>query len=189
MLLNNYTGQLLIAQPKCKSNFFSKGVILIVRHDARGGWGVMINKRINSDKTCLADVMNHISIENLSGIDAPLYIGGPLEKGKICIIHSSDWSSSSTHVINKDISITTDISVLVALSGGYGPEKFRAVCGFSSWGPGQLEGEQSGEEPWEPYHSWLDIPATLENVFDINYEDQWLHTVSQAVNHEVNEWF
>jgi putative transcriptional regulator len=189
MLLDNYKGRLLIAQPKCNSSFFQESVVLIVKHNSSGAWGVMLNKEIPDKDCCLADILNHVGMANLTNANAPLYIGGPLERSRVCILHTSDWKSSGTTVVTDDISVTTDISILAALSAGTGPSRYRAICGISSWAPGQLEGEMRGEEPWTDQHKWLDAPATANNVFDVNNEEQWHHAIGQAVYLEVKEWF
>lgn len=186
---NNYRGQILVSQPKCDSLFFKDSCILIARHSPQGAWGVAINKPITSVECDLKDILQHIGIENPMNINSNLYAGGPVERSRVCLIHSSDWSSNSTLEITKEVSITTDLSVLTALVQGQGPSKFKACCGLSVWGPGQLEGEMSGKEPWTPKHRWLLAPATENNVFDIADNDIWMSTLTEAVNLEVKEWF
>lgn len=185
----NYQGKLLIAQPKCESAFFKESVILVVKHSNNGAWGVMLNKPI-PDKSCdLADIYNHIGMDNPTGVTAPLYVGGPVERSRVCIIHSTDWASSSTIKVTEDVAVTTDISVLAAISIGQGPEKFRACCGISSWAMGQLEGEMSGREPWNHLHKWLDTKADAETVFDLEHTEQWSQLIVRAVRLEVGHWF
>jgi putative transcriptional regulator len=128
-------------------------------------------------------------MENPMNINAPLYAGGPVEKTRVCLVHSNDWSSASTIEITKDVSITTDISVLAALVQGQGPSKFKIFCGISTWVTGQLEGEMKGVEPWLPQHRWLTAPADEHNVFDIDDQELWPALLAQAVTLEVKEWF
>jgi|LauGreDrversion4_2_1035121.scaffolds.fasta_scaffold22182_2 putative transcriptional regulator len=189
MLLENYKGRLLIAQPKNKGNIFEEGVVLMVNHTQRGSWGLMINRPIQDKDFCLADILEHVGMENSNYINAPLYVGGPVEKQRVCIVHSNDWASSTTVEITPTISVTTDISILAALCDTHGPEKYRVVCGVSAWAPGQLEGEMKGEEPWTTQHQWLTLPATDEFVFDLEPEAQWAHCLAGAVHLEVKEWF
>lgn len=189
MLLDSYKGSVLIAQPKSQSNFFEEGAIIMVKNDRAGSWGVMFNKQISQRECSLADIIQHVGMENINHVDAPLYIGGPVEKGRVSVIHSSDWQGHSTREITSEISITTDISILAALANNEGPEKFRAVCGLCVWQPDQLEGEMSGEAPWTPEHRWLIAPARMDNIFDVDPHYQWNHLVIEAVDLEVKEWF
>ena len=189
MLLDSYRGQLLVAQPKCVSSFFKETVVLVVRHGPQGAWGVIVNQQIPDRDCCLADILKHVGMSNDFGIDAPLYVGGPLERNRVAIVHSSDWASASTLEITEDLSVTTDLSILAALAGGQGPANFRACCGISSWAPGQLEGEMRGEEPWSQSHRWLNVPATHDKIFNVPHELQWQTNLAEAITQDVKEWF
>ena len=189
MVLDSYQGNILVSQPKNEDKFFKDSCVLIIRHDHRGAWGVTVNKPLSLLNCDLSDILDHVGLENTMGINAPVYAGGPVEKSRICILHSKDWSSASTLEITKDISITYDLSILAALVGGHGPSKFKVCCGVSAWGPSQLEGEMSGQEPWTPRHMWLVTPATEENIFDVDHDALWSISLTEAVNLEVKEWF
>lgn len=189
MLLENYKGRLLISQPRNKSNFFEESVVLICNHSPRGSWGITINKLIKDDSFSLADILEHVGMENSNYINAPVYAGGPVERQRVCIVHTSDWASASTIEVTPEISVTTDISILASLVRGHGPEVFRVISGISAWAPGQLEGEMKGEEPWKQEHRWLTCPATMQNVFEFDWQSQWAHCLAEAVNLEVKEWF
>lgn len=189
MLLDNYQGRLLIAPPKLQSGFFEKGVVLMVKHSDKGAWGVLLNRPIASSKCDLADIFDHVGMDNSYGVNAPLYVGGPVSRSRVCIIHSNDWCSASTIEITPELSLTTDISVLSALASFAGPSKFKVYTGVSAWSAGQLEGEMLGEAPWTPVHSWLSCPASENIVLDMDGEDQWTYSLAAAVTQEVKELF
>ncbi len=189
MLLDNYQGRIIIAQPKCDSHFFKESCVLVARHTAKGAWGVALNKPAVSLNCDLKDVFEHIGIENTMNVNAPLYLGGPVHTNQVCLVHSNDWASNSTVEITNDISITMDISVLTALVAGQGPSKFKAFCGVSGWGPSQLEGEMKGEAPWTMKNRWLTVAATEDKVFDLDDREAWSTLLSEAVSLEVKEIF
>ena len=189
MLQDNYQGRLLIAQPRCRSEIFEKGVILMAKHSANGAWGVLLNKQLPHPECSLSEIIEHVGMDNPTFIDAPIFLGGPVERGRICIVHSDDWKGPSTQDVADGLCITTDISVLSALAMRDGPAQFRVFSGLSVWAGGQLDGEMRGQEPWTPAHSWLSIPADIETVFQFDQEDQWHQSLSLAVNLEVKEWF
>lgn len=161
----------------------------MIKHNSSGAWGVMINQIIPDQDCCLADILNHIGMDNPFHVNAPLYVGGPIERNRVCIVHSGDWIGNSSIQLTPDLYITTDISILAAIALRQGPEYYRTLCGVSSWAPGQLEGEMSGCEPWTSEHRWLTAPASISNVFEIEPKDLWVHTLAQAVQLEVKEWF
>jgi putative transcriptional regulator len=189
MLLDNYQGRLLISQPRCRSEIFSQGVVLIVKHSSNGAWGIMLNKPVDPEVCSMADIIEHVGMDNLNGVDAPVHVGGPVERGRVCVLHSTDWSSASTQSVCDRVSVTTDISVLTAIAALEGPAQYRIFSGLSVWGAGQLDGEMRGKEPWTPLHQWLSIPADIDTIFQFDTDDQWQHALALAVDQEVNELF
>jgi putative transcriptional regulator len=189
MLLDNYQGKLLVSQPKSLGGFFDEGVVLIVKHSAKGAWGLMVNKVITSSDACLADIFHQVGMENINHVNAPLYSGGPLERQRVCVLHSADWTSDTTQEVAPGLCITTDLSILSAIAANQGPEKYRVTCGVSVWGAGQLEGEMKGEPPWTQQHRWMTVPAKPYNVFELELQGQWQQCLAQAITLEVRELF
>jgi putative transcriptional regulator len=188
MTTENYTGQLIVAQPKCISNFFSKSTILVAVHAHNGAWGVITNRVFNRMESGLSVIMNQIGIEYDGVGDHPLYVGGPLDTNRINVIHSLDWAGPSTVTVTDHIGITSDLSVLAAIAGHRGPEYFRACVGICRWEEGQLEGEMRGLPPWLPEHRWLHAPATMSNVFDFTEQFQWQNAIVDAAKETTKEW-
>jgi putative transcriptional regulator len=185
----NYQGMVLVSQPNTNNVFFKDTCVVIARHSEIGAWGVAINKPISATDYDLRDVFTYLKIQNPMGINSMLYAGGPVERNKICLIHTSDWSAESTLKVTEDISITPDSSILSALACGQGPAKFKVCCGLCVWRAGQLEGEMKGAYPWTPAHRWLSAPASIQGTFDVNDNHIWLNSLKAAVDIEVKEWF
>ena len=179
------TGQLLVSQPRNRDGHFARTSILIAQHSLSGAWGVVVNR--------VAKTINMQNIMAAAGIEyggeEPIYVGGPVEPTRVHVVHSLDWSSSSTMKITDDIGITGDVSILAAISSGQGPQLYRAGIGLAVWSAGQLEGEQSGVEPWTPAHQWLVTPATIELCLTGGGEEQWQRAINQCVNQKISELF
>jgi putative transcriptional regulator len=186
---NNYQGNLIIAQPRCLSNFFAKSTVLIGEHAHNGAWGVITNRVFSKLESGLGTIMQQTGIEVSSMMeDHPLYVGGPLQTNQINVVHTLDWQSQSTRKITDQIGITSDLSVLVAIAGNQGPEQFRACVGICRWGEGQLEGEMAGLPPWLPEHRWLTAPATVENIFGYIEVYQWQNAIMDAAKETTKAW-
>ena len=188
-----HQGQILIAQPKCVTNFFARSTILVIAHTNQGAWGVITNRVFNKLESGLEVVMNQAGIEYSADQPEPLYVGGPVETNRIHVIHSMDWFSSGTQIVRGDylcgIGVTSDLSILAAIANNQGPEHYRVAIGMCAWGPGQLEGEMAGIPPWLPEHRWLSVPATIENVFEFEESFQWQNAISEAASDATKEWF
>ena len=185
----NYQGKFLISQPKCESKFFEESVVLIADDSVQGAWGIIINKLVPDPDSDLADVIKHVGMDNPYNINGPLYMGGPVERNRVCILHTNDWSSENTVQVTPDLYITTDISILAAIAGGQGPKDYKVFCGLSSWAPEQLKGEMQGIPPWTQKHRWLTVDAASEAVFNLDHTEQWGILIMRAVELEVKEWF
>jgi putative transcriptional regulator len=117
-----------------------------------------------------------------------IYIGGPVDTHRVFVLHSLDWRASTTMKVNEDIGISNDISVLAAIADGVGPALYRACVGHCGWAPGQLDGEVAGEMPWQHNTRWLNTPATIESVFNLNEEDQWQQGIELVAQNKIATW-
>lgn len=184
----NFQGHLLIAQPRCVSNFFSRSTVLIARHSQDGAWGVIVNRVFSRLESGLTRVCAGMGVELDPDLDQPIWVGGPVETNRIHVVHTMDWHSQSTLAITADLGITSDLSVITAIAGREGPQQFRVCIGMCGWSAGQLEGEMSGMPPWLPEHRWLWAPATEHNVFDFSEVSQWQHGIMTAASITTSQW-
>ena len=181
----NLSGKIIVAQPAFYSGHFSKSVVLVAQHGTGGSWGVVLNR--------LARTVNMKEVMKAAGVeyhrDEAIYIGGPVEPTRVQIVHSLDWSSSSTMEINDEIGITGDLSVLAAISTGEGPDYYRAGIGLVVWSAGQLDGEMSGKAPWKPEQRWLTTDATVDLCFNTLGEEQWHNAIGYCIEKRVSNFF
>lgn len=179
----NYIGQLLAANPSNpQNNQLNKGVILITGQIYSTIIGLQINNVIPS--LSINDV-----IENLGfWIDGeyPVYYGGNLGTNKLHIVHSSDWSGMTTRAVTNSISVTSDISILAALSENEGPKLWRACAGHWSWNQYLLE-QQLSIDPDQEY-KWEICPATIKFVFYHQEQQQWEKVMTNAAQQAVSDW-
>jgi putative transcriptional regulator len=153
----SHRGQLLIASRGLRDPNFHQSVVLIVRHDAEGALGVVLNRPL--DVTVAAACGDALAAA--SSVDAPLHLGGPCE-GPLVVLHA-DAGGGGDEVIS-GIHFTADQEEIESLMwGNKSPVKY--IAGYSGWAPNQLETEiESG--------AWLLVPATQEQIFG-NAKNQW----------------
>jgi putative transcriptional regulator len=178
-------GQILVSQPKNSDGHFAKSIVLIAQHSISGAWGVVVNRpalRVNMQAIMLAAGIEY------SGNEV-IYVGGPVEPTRVHVVHSMDWFSGSTLKITDEIGITGDVSVLAAISQGQGPKLYRAGVGLAVWSAGQLEGEQSGLEPWTASHKWLTTNASIDLCLTGAGEEQWQRCIDHCVSQRVSSLF
>jgi putative transcriptional regulator len=167
-------GQMLIAMPVMEDERFQRSVIYMCAHSSEGAMGIIVNRPAGSiDFPGL--LLQLKIIEKGARITLPegaeemkVLQGGPVEKGRGFVLHSSDFFiKDSTLPIDDDISLTATLDILKAIATGAGPKRAILALGYAGWGPGQLENELQ-------HNGWLHCPADPDLVFgrdvDAKYE-------------------
>ena len=159
------TGQLLVATPEIRDWRFQETVILIVRHDAEGALGIVINKPIGNPP--LAQLLDSIG-QDSDGITGRvrLFYGGPLHPEIGFILHSADYHGAHSVGIDNRLAMTNSADILRDIAQGRGPAKQLVAFGHAGWGPGQLDDEMA-------HGVWYTAPADPAMVFDEDRDGLW----------------
>lgn len=186
MIEQDFKGMLLASHPKRLDSKLAEGVILIIDYSSRGSIGLQINKPI-LNSVGLEGIMENMGM----GLTcpAPLYEGGSISTNRINLIHSLDWASATTKKITDKIGVTSDISVLSALSLNQGPEYFRACVGCVLWEPNQLDIEIQGMPDIPIGNTWSYMPSNLEIVFEEDGPIQWHQVITESSKLRIASWF
>ncbi len=158
-------GQLLVASPEMNDPRFVETVIYMIRHDAEGAMGLVLNRVLG--KGPIASLLEGLGIE--SEIDAgeiKVHYGGPVQLEMGSVLHSIDYVNEGTLVVNGAVGFTTNVEVLRDIAAGAGPARALFVFGYAGWAPGQLEAEMAANH-------WFTIPADQRLVFDEEVESKW----------------
>ena len=159
------TGQILVARPEMNDPRFSRTVIYMLRHDASGALGLIVN--VPFKEIPIALLMDRLGLDH-EGVTGSIrmHYGGPVEPGRVFILHTADYRAEGTQVIADGIALTGAPEILRAIGAGAGPRRALLVLSYSGWGPGQLEREiQAG--------GWVAVPADAALVFDDDYDRKW----------------
>ena len=185
--IDNYKGYLIAAHPKRNDSILRKGVILVIDQDNSGSVGLQINKPMENN-TNLATIMQGLGLSYNE--DTPVYFGGVENTNRIIVVHTSDWMSSGSTAITRDLAISNDMSVLVAIASGKGPSSFRAIAGYTRWLPGHLENQIDCDPPYNDISlGWNLIKANADLIFLTNGSDQWHHVINESVKIQVENLF
>jgi len=170
----NLTHHFLIAMPGLEDETFSRSVVYLCEHSARGALGLVINKPSEINLKNLFDKVD-LPLRRQDLTDSPVLQGGPVQTERGFVLHEAVFSGdvnstesvyASTMVIPGGLEMTTSKDVLEALSTGAGPRKVLVSLGYSAWGEGQLEAEL-GE------NSWLTVEADIAVIFDTPVEQRY----------------
>jgi putative transcriptional regulator len=163
----NLTNHFLIAMPGLVDAIFTKSVVYVCEHSAKGALGLVINKPSDIQLAGLFMKVNLSLMRPDLGAD-PVFHGGPMQVERGFVLHEhvvdaqdklQESRYASTMGIAGGLGMTTSKDVLEAISEGTGPSKVLVSLGYSSWGEGQLETELRA-------NSWLTVEADPAIIFD-----------------------
>jgi putative transcriptional regulator len=162
-------GQLLIASPNMGDPRFDHAVILMVRHNQEGAFGIAINRPLGHRS--LAALMHALGEEQSSMTEnVTVFLGGPVEVEHGFVIHSADYHRAETLDIDGRVAMTASADVLRDIANKSGPQKSLIAFGYAGWGPGQLEAELKRS-------AWFTAPEDPALVFDDDRDQVWEHAM------------
>jgi putative transcriptional regulator len=167
-------GELLIASAAIQDPRFHHSVILVVRHDQTGAFGIVINHPLGERPLAelLADPGGRDSHDSGSDKDDKIegtirvFLGGPVQPQYGFVIHSGEYRRPETMVVGDKLAMTANKNVLRDIAHQQGPAKYLFALGYAGWGAGQLEGEIAR-------HDWFTAPAEPDLVFDADRDRVW----------------
>ncbi len=164
-------GALLIASAEIRDPRFHHSVVLLLRHDSTGAFGIVINNPLGERP--LAALLSET--DGRDGKDSKgstvegtirVFFGGPVQPQYGFVIHSIEYRRPETLVLGDALAMTASREVLRDIGHHQGPAKYLFALGYAGWGAGQLEGEIVN-------HGWFTAPAEPDLVFDAERDTVW----------------
>jgi putative transcriptional regulator len=159
-------GKLLISTPRLNGSCFEKSLIYVCRHNEEGAMGLVLNQTIPTKKS--HSILSQLNIDDdfclLSSIN--LHLGGPVDVFRGFILHSDDYRTSGTSILDAGYALSCSVDALRDVISGKGPSKSIVALGYAGWEAGQLEAEIHDD-------SWLCLNASEELIFHTHYSDKW----------------
>ena len=166
-------GQLLVASPSMGDPRFARTVIVMVRHDKNGAFGIIVNRPIG--ERLLAGLLEMLGEkETAVAGTVRIFAGGPVQPEMGFVIHSSDYHRPGTTAINGRVAMTASREILRDIGSNNGPKQSLIAFGYAGWGPGQLEGELARRD-------WSIAPGEPKLIFDEERENVWDSAFAQRM--------
>src|SRR6202023_1533731 len=104
-------GQVLIAAPTLRDPRFDHTVVLMVRHNAGGALGIVLNHPVGERP--LASLLDATGAkDSTAGGSLRIYYGGPVQPEVGFVIHSADYHQPETIEINSRVAMTSSREIL-----------------------------------------------------------------------------
>lgn len=155
--MESLRGHLLVATPELGDPNFSRTVVLILKHDGDGAFGIVLNRP--SDKT-IQEVWQQLTHEPCDG-ENKVHLGGPVA-GPLIAVHTCEAASNIHIVPGVHVAMEKEKLGQVIARQAH-PCKFFVGC--AGWSEGQLERELEAG-------AWLTTPATAEYLLHVD-DDLW----------------
>jgi putative transcriptional regulator len=161
----SFAGQVLIASPALSDPNFAGTVVLMVQHDRRGAFGIVINRALGERPI---KRLLHAFGDKDAAVEGQVLIvaGGPVQPELGFVVHSADYRRPETIDIDGRLAVTSSRDILRDIGENKGPQKILVALGYAGWGPGQLEGEMAQK-------AWFTAPADPKLVFDDARDKVW----------------
>ncbi len=169
-----FPGQLLVASRSMGDPRFHHAVILILRHDKTGAFGIVINRPVGerSIKSLLAEIGDRKDTD-VSG-SLRVFAGGPVEPQLGFVIHTPDYRGKGTLAIDDEVAMTASRTILVAIGHQRGPKQSLIAFGYAGWAAGQLENEIAD-------HAWYTAPGDPKLIFDDPRAGLWQKAMTRRL--------
>lgn len=157
-------GKILVSEPYLPDPNFERTIILLCEHNVDGSFGFIMNK---PSLTKLADVM-----QDLQDIDAPVFIGGPVQQDTLHYIHRIQNLEDSVEVM-EGVYWGGNFDQLVSLieTKQVASSDIKFFLGYSGWSAGQID-EELKEDSWI-----VSDKVNEELLFDIKAESMWQYAL------------
>lgn len=150
----------LIAEPELEDPNFKQSVVILLLHDKRGAFGLVLNKVMNLQlKDIIADIPEGPS-SNLK-----IHWGGPVEKNALFFMQEKEskvgyeWSPMMVDHIKY---LQHEWPLIPAPLR----PSVKIFMGYSGWAAGQLENEIL-------HRGWKSLPSNIQSFFYTKPSDLW----------------
>lgn len=162
--------------PGMEDERFTQSVILLVGHGDEGAMGLVVNQELAN--LTFADILDELDLGDPDAVinlpdlirERSVMRGGPVEKSRGFVLHTSDYHSGNTYQVTEEIGMTATLDVLKAMAFGPAPKASLFALGCCGWSPGQLEREITD-------NGWLTVPFSRDLLFDVPVEERYQHAL------------
>lgn len=177
---NSSKGRLLVSEPSLADPNFRCTVVLVIKHDEEGAFGLVINR---PGGQTVADFWSGFTGEPCAST-TPVFIGGPVERANVFILHNREDLHRPEELpefadpVIEGLYMGCSRELLQKLIEDEDSETwadqqvYRVFCGYSGWGAGQLEAELAAG-------GWVVQPAGVEFILQTDTPELWKNSMER----------
>lgn len=162
-------GKLLVASRDLGDPNFAHTVVLLVRYDAQGVVGLVINRRTDIPLSRALD-----GVKAAKDRSDPVFLGGPVETPAVFALLQSKSKLEGAELIFASVYLISAKSLLEqTISTRPDPRVFHAYMGYAGWTREQLQMEVR-------LGAWYIFPADETTVFNSDPDSLWFQLIRKT---------
>jgi len=161
-------GRLLVASRGLADPNFAKTVVLLVRYDAGGVVGLILNRRTNLPLSRVLD-----GIKAAKDRSDTVFSGGPVEPSVFALLESPAQIEGAEHIFDAVYMISTKPLFEQTISARPAPSGFHVYLGAAGWTNDQLRKELA-------LGAWFIFPADAGTVFNSDPDSLWPQMIQKT---------
>jgi putative AlgH/UPF0301 family transcriptional regulator len=162
-------GKLLVASRGLADPIFAKTVVLLVRYDAEGVAGLILNRRTDVPLSRVLD-----GLKAAQHCLDPVYLGGPVETPAVfALLQSPAKVEGAQHIFGTVYLISTKTLFDETISTRADPSSFHVYLGSAGWTNDQLRKEVE-------VGAWFIFQADARTVFDSDPDSLWSRMIQKT---------
>jgi putative transcriptional regulator len=162
-------GKLLVASRDLADPNFAQTVVLLVRYDARGVIGLVLNRRTDVP---LSQVFR--DLKAAKDRSDQLYLGGPVERAAVfSLLQTNSTPEGAEHVFDRTYLIATKPLFEQTMAARPDPGNFHVYVGYAGWAKEQLQMEVA-------LGAWFVFPADVQTVFSSDPDSLWQQMIRKT---------
>jgi putative transcriptional regulator len=162
-------GKLLVASRGLADPHFAQTVILLVRYDAQGVVGLILNRRTDVPLSRVLD-----GLKAAKDRSDPVYLGGPVEMPSVfALLQSSSRVEGAEHIFDRVYLITAKALFEQTISARPDRGVFHVYLGYAGWANEQLRKEVE-------LGAWFIFPGDSSTVFSADPDSLWSQMIQKT---------
>ncbi|MFZ1919182.1 MAG: YqgE/AlgH family protein [Terriglobales bacterium] len=162
-------GKLLVASRALADPHFAQTVVLLIRYDAGGASGLILNRRTD---VALSQVLE--GLEVAKHLSDPVYLGGPVGSPAVfALLQSPAKVEGAEHIAGAVYLISTKALFEHTISTRPDPSGFHVYLGYAGWTQDQLRKEME-------LGGWFIFPADAGAVFNADPNSLWPQMIQKT---------
>lgn len=150
--------------PQMADPNFTKTVVLLCDYTEDGAFGLVVNRRMTEPASKLVRTEPAVTVDP----ELRLWVGGPVDPQRTWLLMSqAQGPDDEQRQICPGVVLSVSHALtLELLQSAPSSNQARVIVGYSSWGPGQLDGELAGS-------SWLTLDVDPSLIFHTPPDLMW----------------